>query len=141
MAEEIRFYSKREGFAFLSNFHHEPFMLDGRSWPTVEHYFQAAKTDDPDEVQRVLNSDSPAKAKALGRRVKLRPNWEAVKINVMRKALAAKFLHPELKAQLLATGTARLVEAAPRDYFWGCGASGSGKNHLGLLLMELREKL
>ena len=140
-AEVIKFYSHNEEYAFLSNFYHESFSLEGRTWPTVEHYFQAAKTDDPDEIWRVLNAPSPAKAKGLGRRVKLRPDWENVKIDVMRKALKAKYANPELRARLLATGTAHLIENAPRDYFWGCGASGSGKNWLGRLLMEVRDSL
>ena len=139
MSEEIRFYSKNEQYAFLSNFHKCDFMLEGRTWATVEHYFQAAKTDDPIEIEWVHGADTPAKAKALGQKVSLRPNWEAVKLDVMRKALAAKFAIPELHTRLIATGEARLIEAAPRDYFWGSGAKGTGKNWLGLLLMELRK--
>ena len=141
MAEEIRFYSKNEQYAFLSNFHKCDFTLDGRTWATVEHYFQAAKTDDQGEIARVHGADTPAKAKALGRRVMLRTNWEAVKLDVMRKGLAAKFAIPDLRARLIATGEARLIEAAPRDYFWGAGAKGTGKNWLGVLLMELRVNL
>lgn len=41
----------------------------------------------------------------------LRKNWESVKEQVMRKALRAKFeQHAELRALLLATAPAKLVE-------------------------------
>ena len=131
MTEEIRFYSNKETYAFLSNFYHEPFRLDGREWQTVEHYFQAGKTDDPAEIERVRTASSPAKAKSIGRRVSLRRDWETIKIDVMRRALKAKFKTPSLKTALQATGDARLIEDAPRDYFWGAGRTGSGKNWLG----------
>jgi N-glycosidase YbiA len=60
----------------------------------------------------------------------------------MREALRSKFrAHAELRAELLATGDEKLVENAPGDYYWGCGADGSGKNMLGRILMELRAEL
>ena len=33
--------------AFLSNFHPAPVVLDGVTYPSVEHAFQAAKTESP----------------------------------------------------------------------------------------------
>ncbi len=72
----------------------------------------------------------------------LRKNWESVKEQVMRKALRAKFeQHPELRALLLATAPAKLVEHTENDAYWGDGGNGKGKNRLGYLLMELREQL
>ncbi len=71
-----------------------------------------------------------------------RKNWESVKEQVMRKALRAKFeQHPELRALLLATAPAKLVEHTENDAYWGDGGNGKGKNRLGYLLMELREQL
>ena len=65
-----------------------------------------------------------------------------VKEEVMKKALLAKFrTHEDLKTLLLSTGKEKLVENAPRDYYWGCGANGNGKNRLGKILMEVREIL
>lgn len=139
---EIRFYSSSETWACLSNFWHAPFRLDGAEWPTVEHYFQAAKTDDADERRRVQLATSPAKAKSIGRKVTLRKNWEAVKEEVMYRALKAKFSqNTDLKQVLLDTKEAILKEAAPRDYHWGIGKTGSGKNRLGVILMKVREEL
>ena len=72
----------------------------------------------------------------------LRKNWESVKEQVMRKALRAKFeQHAELRALLLATAPAKLVEHTENDAYWGDGGNGKGKNRLGYLLMELREQL
>jgi hypothetical protein len=65
-----------------------------------------------------------------------------VKDNIMRQALRAKFVqHEDLRQQLLATGNVRLVEHTTNDRYWGDGGDGSGRNMLGILLMELRAKL
>ncbi len=63
-------------------------------------------------------------------------------MDVMRKALFAKFTsHTFLKNKLLDTGKRELVERSPHDSYWGDGGDGTGENHLGRLLMELRAKL
>jgi hypothetical protein len=60
----------------------------------------------------------------------------------MRKAVLRKFeTHADIREILLATGDGEIVENAPGDYYWGCGKDGSGKNMLGLILMEVREIL
>ena len=73
------------------------------------------------------------------RAVPIRPDWEEVKDDAMRRAVLAKFeQNVAIHAILLATGDADIVENAPKDYYWGCGADGSGKNMLGIILMEVR---
>jgi hypothetical protein len=65
-----------------------------------------------------------------------------VKDDVMRRALRAKFeQHEDICDRLLATGEATLIEKTSGDYYWGCGTKGTGRNMLGVLLMELREAL
>jgi ribA/ribD-fused uncharacterized protein len=72
----------------------------------------------------------------------LRADWEAVKDDVMRRALRAKFeQHSKLKSLLLSTGDAELIEHTRNDSYWADGGDGSGKNRLGILLMELRSEL
>jgi ribA/ribD-fused uncharacterized protein len=143
--EAIYFYSKTAAYYELSNFSPHGFQLDRVYWPTAEHYFQAQKFPaQPAYQEQIRRARSPKDAKALGRsrKVPLRPDWEEVKDEVMRRALRAKFLaHPELAALLLATGERALIESAPSDYYWGCGQTGTGKNRLGSLLMELRAAL
>jgi ribA/ribD-fused uncharacterized protein len=74
--------------------------------------------------------------------VPIRKDWDQVKTDVMRAAVNAKFSqNPDLLERLLATGRAEIVENSPVDYFWGVGSDGSGKNVLGTILMEVREKL
>ena len=143
--EAIYFYSKTADYYELSNFSPHGFQLDGAYWPTVEHYFQAQKFPaQPAYQEKIRRARSPKDAKALGRsrKVPLRPDWEEIKDEVMRRALRAKFgAHPELVALLLGTGARELVENAPSDAYWGCGRTGTGKNRLGCLLMELRAAL
>jgi ribA/ribD-fused uncharacterized protein len=140
----IRFYSTSQAYGEFSNFAHFPFVLDCRTWPTSEHYFQAQKFQDRAYQERIRLVDSPMIAARLGRSrsVPIRPDWEAVKDEVMRAALRAKFgAHAELASLLIGTGDEDLVEATTKDHYWGCGTSGTGRNMLGVLLMELRDML
>ena len=124
--------------AFLSNFHRHPLHWDGRTWPTAEAAFQAAKTHDARERERIRTAPSPAQAKRLGRRVDLRPDWERVKDDVMHAILQAKFAAPQLRAALVATGDAELIEGNHwGDVYWG-RVDGRGRNQLGRTLMRIR---
>lgn len=139
--DAIRFYSTRKTHAWLSNFSPHGFEEDGVWWPTVEHYFQAQKFPDPAYRETIRAAKTPAAAKALGRSRAhpIRPDWDAVREAIMAHALRRKFeSHPELRALLEETGARELVEDAPRDYYWGAGRTGTGKNRLGALLMERR---
>jgi ribA/ribD-fused uncharacterized protein len=65
-----------------------------------------------------------------------------VKDDIMREAVLAKFeQHANLRAVLLSTEDTEIVEKTTRDYYWGCGTDGTGKNMLGVILMEVRDKL
>ena len=81
----------------------------------------------------------------MGREYDIRPlraDWDDVKENVMRQALHAKFTqHRDLCNQLLATGHKYLAEHTHKDKYWADGGDGTGKNRLGVLLMELRNTL
>ena len=144
----IKIDSFRSAFRFLSNFAPSPVRIPGDEfpdvYPTVEHAFQAAKTLDRKERKAIRDVRSPGEAKKLGRVVVLRPAWDDIKVNVMRDLLWDKFNnHPDLRAKLLATEDAELVEGNTwGDRFWGVDAKSSeGENHLGKLLMETRDKI
>ncbi len=144
LEEEIRFYSVLDDYGIFSNFAIYPLKLDGLLWPTTEHYFQAQKFDDEEYKEKIRKAASPMKAAELGRsrRMKIIKNWDRQKDNVMYKALLAKFTqHPELKEQLLNTGSAKIIEHTENDAYWGDGGDGKGLNKLGKLLMKVREKL
>jgi ribA/ribD-fused uncharacterized protein len=140
----IQFYSTNDAYGEFSNFAAFPITLDGQAWPTTEHYFQAQKFEDAAYRERIRTAGSPMIAARLGRSrsVPIRSDWETTKIDVMRRAVMAKFTtHAELRELLLATGDEALVEAANGDSFWGCGANGNGENWLGRILMEMRSQL
>ncbi len=140
----INFYSVSDEFGQFSNFAPFPINLDGMLWPTSEHYFQAQKFEDEAYRQKIRKTNSPTQAAQLGRdrKQKLRRDWEGVKDGVMRKAVTAKFMqNEELRALLLSTGDAKIVEHTENDDYWGDGGDGRGKNMLGRILMQVREDL
>lgn len=133
-------------YAFLSNFYPSPIPVaitenETYNAPTVEHYFQYMKTISDEEGHGILAARTPGEAKRLGRKSRLRPDWEQVKVQVMRDALRLKFSTPQMKSRLLSTGNEFLVEGNSwNDTFWGV-CEGKGRNMLGYLLMEIREEL
>jgi len=140
----IYFYRQHDAHGWMSNFADYPLVLDGVTWPTSEHYFQAQKFAGTVHVEELRQAATPSLVAELGRdrQRPLRPDWEAVKDDVMRVAVRAKLdQHPELRDQLLATGTEPLVERTTSDHYWGCGKDTDGKNMLGQILMELRDEL
>ena len=132
----------RGPYFFLSNFYETPVKYDGLTYPSSEAAFQAAKCLDP-KARKIFQTMTPKQAKQFGRRVSLRPDWEEVKLQVMADILKNKFENKELRAKLLATENANLVEGNYwHDTFWGVDlATGKGQNHLGKLLMALRTNL
>lgn len=134
-------------YAFLSNFYSSPIapFNDGIVYPTVEHAFQAYKTTDINKRKEIAAQPTPGKAKHLGRHVKIRDDWQEIRINVMYTALKEKFKDLELQTKLLSTGNAELIEGNTwSDNFWGdCHCPKcrdiKGENNLGKLLMKIRE--
>jgi N-glycosidase YbiA len=140
----IYFYAVREKYGCFSNFSAHGFELDGLYWLTSEHYFQAQKFVGTSHVEKIRLVKNPKDAAKMGRERSrpLRQDWEQVKDDVMRKAVLRKFAtHADIREILLSTGNEEIVENSPIDFYWGCGADGSGKNMLGIILMEVRETL
>jgi ribA/ribD-fused uncharacterized protein len=140
----IRFYATRDAYGCFSNFSAHPFELDGLIWPTSEHYFQASKFEDAARREEIRAEVSPMVAARMGRSRNhpLRADWETVKDDVMRRAVLRKFeTHPDIAEVLLGTGDEEIVEATTDDHYWGCGTSGTGRNMLGIILMEVRAAL
>ena len=140
----IEFYSTKDQYGEFSNFASFGFHLEGFWYRTSEHYFQAMKFEDVDYQEKIRETKSPMIAARLGRsrKIKIRDDWEEVKVDVMRTAVRAKIqAHAELQQLLLGTEEEELVEAAAHDYFWGVGKDGTGKNWLGKILMEVRGEL
>lgn len=140
----IRFYKVNDEFGCFSNFSDHGLELKGKYWNTVEHYFQAQKfagTAYEEEV-RLAKTPMDAARKGRDRKRPLRDDWELVKDDLMKEAVLKKFsTHPDIRALLISTGNQEIIEATTDDYYWGCGLSGTGKNMLGKILMEVRELL
>jgi ribA/ribD-fused uncharacterized protein len=137
----IYFYRVNELYGEFSNFSKHPFEVDGKKWPTSEHYFQAHKFTGTIHEETVRLAASAKEAARIGRdrNLPMRPDWEDVKLEVMRSALRHKFnAHPTLVQLLLSTGDEEIIEQTTDDTYWGCGTRRLGLNMLGRLLMELR---
>ncbi len=132
--------SFKDKYAFLSNFAPVEVAFEFMMFPTVENAFQAAKTLDRNE-RFYLMFCTPGQAKRAGRKFKLRPDWEDIKLSVMEELLRQKFNQEPFKDKLLATGEVELVEGNSwNDVWWGV-CNGVGENHLGKLLMNIRDEL
>ncbi len=141
---EIFFYKVNDEYGCFSNFSPHGFDLEGQFWKTSEHYFQAQKFVGTEYEEQIRLSLSPMEAAKMGRdRSKpLREDWEDIKDEVMRKAVLKKFsTHKDIQKVLLSTEDKVIIEKTSNDYYWGCGKDGSGKNMLGIILMEVRELL
>jgi hypothetical protein len=137
----LRFYRVQDAFGCFSNFSPHPITLDGKEWPTTEHYFQAMKFAGTPHEEEIRLAKSPSEAAKMGRDRSrpLRSDWEHVKDDIMRKAVLAKFTqHPGLAQVLKWTKGLTLVEHAVSDRYWGDGGDGTGANMLGIILMETR---
>ena len=131
----------RGKYRFLSNFADSPFVYNGLKYPTVEHAFQALKTDDLNEHEKIRFAPTPAEAKNMGRKIVMKVGWEDIKIGVMLNLVREKFKqNDDLRMKLFDTGDEELQEGNWwGDKFWGI-CEGEGENHLGKILMIVREE-
>ncbi|MES2644870.1 MAG: NADAR family protein [Myxococcota bacterium] len=132
-----------------------PFVVDGTFYSTAEHWMMAEKArlfGDDEALAAILASPTPSEAKRLGRTVRAFDDavWKPQRQAIVRRGSVEKFgQDPALRAYLLATGDAVLVEASPSDTIWGIGLGASspraqdpnqwrGLNLLGFALMAAR---
>lgn len=128
-------------YRWLSNFWLVDILYEGRVYASVEHAYQAAKTDNPLARQAIAAQPTPGAAKRAGQLFPLRKDWDDVKLKAMENLLRIKFADPGLRRKLLDTNDELLVEGNVwGDTFWGI-CDGTGENHLGKLLMKIREEL
>lgn len=139
MKEIKGFFGK---YRWLSNFWYAPVMYESIIYPTNEHAYQAAKSDNPLVRSLVVAIASPFDAKKWGYDISLRSDWETQKRGIMKSIVSDKFnRNKHLRVWLLATGDKYLEETNTwGDTYWGV-CDGNGSNHLGYILMEVRSEL
>lgn len=151
---DILFYEKGQPFYEFTNFYLAPIQLDGKEWPTTEHYFQAQKFPNNPGIREYIRTQCTAgrdafnAARAARNKHALLPTdqWNAIKWEAIYQAVKAKFSqHANLKKLLLDTGDRVLVENAAPDTYWGIGINSrtgqAGYNNLGIILMKVRDEL
>jgi ribA/ribD-fused uncharacterized protein len=134
-----------------------PFIVDGVTYQTAEHWMMAQKAilfDDNDIFQKILQAHKPAEVKELGRQIRGfdAHTWDKKKFDIVRAGNMHKFSQNKtLQEFLMNTGDGILVEASPTDAIWGIGLpqdaknidnphTWRGENLLGFALMEARDE-
>jgi ribA/ribD-fused uncharacterized protein len=144
-------------YSFLSNFYPCKIVHQGITYPSTEHYYVAQKVNDDqiingkfypkaDVREMISNISTPGQVKRFGRALKLRSDWDNIKLGVMEWCLREKFKEENLKEMLLQTGDQELIESNYwHDVVWGvctCQKCGNkGENNLGKLLMKIRGEI
>jgi ribA/ribD-fused uncharacterized protein len=139
--------SFRGDYEFLSNFYRcrVPITFEEDDvtfeFGSAEAAFQAHKTNNVTDLI-MLSQMTGSEAKKYGRKIKLRDDWNDIRLQVMTKVVLIKFItNWELHDMLIATGQRELIEGNTwGDTFWGV-CNGKGENHLGKILMEVRSAL
>lgn len=142
----IYWYEPDEEWGWMCSLSLHGFTLEGRFWPSAEHYYQAHKFPlDHPAFAEVAQAPTPIESKNTAHRHKANylPGWHDTLIayDTMKRAVQAKFAaHPDLATALVATHPRLIVEHS-NDRRWGEGKDGSGENWAGKILMEIRNEL
>lgn len=137
--------SFRKKYHFLSNFYPVEIVYEGKNYRTAEHAFQAAKSVNDNDKEKIRDAKTPTMAKRMGRKVQLRPDWDSQKLIIMENILKIKFEPKHMRDLLLETKSYEIIEQNIRhDVYWGACVCKKhktlGKNMLGKLLMKIRDK-
>ena len=131
-----------DDFFFLNNFANSRITINGITYPTVQHAFEAMKTSDKATQQEIADTEKCVDAMKIARTASFRPDFLSNRLVIMEQLLEKKFANPYYKKQLLATGDKDLVNTLYwKDNFWGVQEdTGEGQNWLGRILTKIREK-
>ena len=145
-------------WSFLSNFYPCKIEFQGITYPSNEHYYVAMKVGGDQMIdgqfctmndcrEMISKISTSGKVKRFGRtKIKVRKDWDDIKLKVMEYGLREKFKHENLREMLLQTGDEKLVEGNwwHDVYFGSCSCpkcGNNGQNHLGKLLMKIRDEI
>ena len=130
----------RGDYWFLSNFFPCEIEIADLKFNCVEAAFQAYKCANVEDRKRFIGLNG-AEAKKLGRKIKMRSDWNEVKDYVMYRLLMQKFNRNKRLALMLGDIEEEIVEENNwNDTYWGV-CNGRGLNKLGKLLMKVRKDL
>jgi ribA/ribD-fused uncharacterized protein len=148
---------KSEEHKFLSNFYPAEVIYLGVKYPSSEHAYMSAKSDEELIIDGktykwkyycTLPTVKPGKIKGESRYLTLPSNWDEIKVQIMYECLISKFsniANLKLREKLLATGNQNIQEGNWHgDQFWGVdlrNAPNIGENNLGRLLMRIRDEI
>lgn len=136
----------RDEYSWLSNMQLVDIKLRGRVFPSVEHAYCSEKNNDAEWKDMCADRDlSSAGVKKMSKEIKLRDDWDDVKLLVMEHCLKLKFNQEPFRTKLIETGNQNIVEGNYwNDLFWGVDIKVTpniGENHLGRLIMKIRNNL
>lgn len=144
MDDKAMYFSRSDVNWELGTFSKHAFELEDKTWPSVEHYFQAMKFEDQNYQEKIRQAEHPKRARSLGRRrfKRLKKDWKKVKATFMTRAVYTKCrTYPHIAEALLNTDDKKLIENSQYDYYWGCGRDRRGTNMYGQVLMNVRDRL
>jgi len=127
--------------SFLSNFYESSIELDAVVYRNAEAAYQAMKSNDSLVRVKFINLNG-ASAKALGKRIELRNDWNDIKLDMMYKIVKNKFMQNSTITKLLIDTNDKVIIEGNNwgDIYWGI-CNGIGENNLGKILMKVREEM
>jgi ribA/ribD-fused uncharacterized protein len=129
-----------EHYRFLSNFEESPIEYEGHTYVCTEGAYQASKSVHTAIKEKFVRLKG-TEAKALGKKIAIRGDWDKIKVDVMLEITRIKYKHKNLAYKLLQTGSKYLEETNWwGDQYWGV-CNGAGNNYLGHILMKVRKEL
>lgn len=128
-------------YRWLSNFHECKIKHNNNIYPSVENLYQAFKCVDINDMNKFVNI-TPKEAKQLGKKIKMRSDWDMIKLKIMEQLIRYKFTkNDQLKQKLIDTKDYYIEETNNwNDTFWGV-CNNIGDNHLGKIIMKIRDEI
>lgn len=141
--DKIVGFNKINGTDFLSNSYPSVISFEGLLYPTVQHAYEASKTNDLEIRELIRKCKTVSGAKKLSRSITVQKEWVESKVQIMKNLIREKFQNPFLRHMLLLTNDLKLIhENNSNDKFWGVLKNKKeGENWLGKILEEVREEM
>ena len=140
----LDFYKEFGELGYLANYSNHGFKKDGVYYKTVEHYYQSKKFDNKELIEKIINCDTPKEASNIGRdrNNKRIDNFTDIKLDVMYEGVLEKFKqNSDIRTKLIETGNEEIREMTTKENYWGIGPNLDGENHIGKILMKVRDEL